>query len=143
MRKLLILAAAFAAAPALAQPAPDVNEDEIRDTLPSAAELERMGDMMGRMVGAFMDLPVGDLVAAVDPEHRAIEPGSRTVRDMATRDDPYAEERMRSSIEVMTGQVGTMAATLATMMPVLTRTMADFERRMEEAMAPVEGDLED
>lgn len=140
MNKFLILAAAFAAAPAMAQPVPE--EVETTDTLPSAADIQEMTVMMDRMVGAFMDLPVGGLVAAVDPEQRALDHG-QTVREMATRDDPHAEERMRSSLHAMTSQMGTMSQQLSVMVPVLSRTMEDFERRMEEAMRPLEDDLRD
>ena len=61
---------------------------------------------------------------------------NRTVRDVATRDDPYAEARMRGSIDAITDNMGLMTEQLAVLIPVLSRSMIDLERRMEEAIRP-------
>src|SRR3546814_20671446 len=67
----------------------------------------------------------------------------QTVRDMATRDDPYAEERMRGSIGAITDNMALMTEKLAVLIPVLSRSMIDLERRMDEAMRPSDYDLAD
>lgn len=140
MPKLMIAAASFVlAAPALAQPYPypDAPGEEVARELPSTHEIDAMGDVMERMVGAVMDMPVGGIVEAMEPGRAMTEAErNRTVRDMATRDDPYAEERMRGSIDAITGSMGLMTEQLAVLIPVLSRSMIDLERRMEEAMRP-------
>lgn len=147
MRKLLISAASLAfAAPALAQPYPypEVPGDEVARELPSTHEIDAMGNVMERMVGAVMDMPVGGIVEAMEPgRYHSEAERNRTVRDMATRDDPYAEERMRGSIDAITGQMELMTEQLAMLIPVLSRSMIDLERRMEEAMRPYDYDWDD
>lgn len=147
MRTLLITAASLAfAAPALAQPYPypEAPGEEVARDLPSTHEIDAMGNVMEGMVGAVMDMPVGGIVAAMEPgRYHSEAERSRTVRDMATRDDPYAEERMRGSIDAITGQMGLMTEQLAVLIPVLSRSMIDLERRMEEAMRPYDYDWDE
>lgn len=147
MRTLLITAASLAfAAPALAQPYPypEAPGEEVARDLPPTHEIDAMGNVMEGMVGAVMDMPVGGIVAAMEPgRYHSEAERSRTVRDMATRDDPYAEERMRGSIDAITGQMGLMTEQLAVLIPVLSRSMIDLERRMEEAMRPYDYDWDD
>ncbi|HEY9553907.1 hypothetical protein [Allosphingosinicella sp.] len=146
MRNYLIAAAALAcAAPAFAQPYPypEAGEEVARE-LPSTHEIETMGVAMDRMVGAVMDMPIGGIVEAMDP-YRDPRDADRyqTVRDMATRDDPYAEERMRGSIGAITDNMALMTEKLAVLIPVLSRSMIDLERRMDEAMRPYDYDWDD
>lgn len=147
MRKLLITAASLAfAAPAVAQPYPypEAPGEEVVRELPSTHEVEAMGHVMERMVGAVMDMPVGGIVEAMEPgRYHSEAERNRTVRDFATRDDPYAEARMRGSIDAITGQMGLMTEQLAALIPVLSRSMIDLERRMEEAMRPYHYDWDD
>lgn len=163
MREILIFGASLAlAAPAMAQPpqyqppqyqpsgdplpgyqgeAPDDRlEGDDRDDLPQAGalpdprEMARHGQAMERMVGAVMDLPIGGIVAAVDPYGRgAYRPGD-TVRDMATRDDPYAEDRIRHSLRATTAGMGALMEALARLTPVLRDTADQLERSVGEAM---------
>jgi hypothetical protein len=137
MRKFVIVGAALlAATPALAQP--DVYiEDEARPAL-NARDIGRMAGAMERMVGAIMDLPVGGIAAAIDPLGRGgIYPGD-TVGDLASRDDPYAEARIRAGIRGTARGVGAMNEALARMLPVLRRSIDEVSRDVEAAMADVE-----
>jgi hypothetical protein len=145
LRKLLIPAVGLAlAAPALAQTYPYPDQTEVAREVPSAQEIDALGTVMERMVGAMMDMPIGGIVEAMEPGRVMTEAErNQTVRDMATRDDPYAEERMRGSIHAMTGQMGLMTEQLAVLIPVLSRSMVDFERRMEEAMRPYDYDRDE
>ena len=90
---------------------------------------------MDRLVGAVMDLPVGPIVAAVDPEGRGDYRRGDTVRDFATRDDPEAEARIRGGIHASTAGIGAMSQALTQMMPVLRRSMEEMERSMDRALS--------
>jgi len=145
MRKFLILGAALlAAVPAFAQP-PVYDEepvyeeglDEAEPVRVDPRQLQAMGGVMDRLVGAVMDLPIGGIVAAVDPLGRGEHRRGDTVRDMATRDDPYAEERLRSGIRGATRSVGVMSGALARMLPVLERSLREMEHSFEEAIDEV------
>jgi hypothetical protein len=153
MRKLLFAGAALAlAAPALAQPpappAPvydaEMPADSAYDGYATDArgeapvldqrEVAEVAQSMDRLVGAVMDLPIGGIMAAVDPEGRNQYRRNETVRDMATRDDPEAEARIRGGIHASTVGIGAMSQALAQMMPVFRRSMEEMERNMDRAL---------
>ena len=163
MRNLLILGAAvLAAAPLAAQPAGSdrgprydaqradaEREDEAWDDEDFEAEereargngpviqpgqVQAMAGAMDRLLGAVMDLPIGGIAAAVDPYNRGRIDPRTTVRDMATRDDPYAEQRMRAGIQGASRGVGAMSQALARVMPVLERSIDEVGREIEGAM---------
>ena len=142
MRKLIIAGAALiAAAPALAQPPvyDEPWEDEVEVAL-DPADVGRMAHTMDRLVGAVMDLPIGGIVAAIDPLGRSgYHPGA-TVRDMATRDDPYAEERIRAGIYGTTRGIGAMGEALTRMMPVIRHSLDAFSDGIAEAIEAVDDD---
>jgi hypothetical protein len=136
MRKSLIAAAALvAAAPAIAQPAYDEDlADEARTEILDPREVGEMARMMDRLVGAVMDLPIGGIAQALDPEDRGGVRRDETLRDMAERDDPYAEERIRAGIHGATRGIGVMSEALARMMPVLQRSLEEVSRSIETAV---------
>ena len=141
MRKLIIAAALLgaAAAPAAAQSYPDARYDprdeEIVRALPHPGEVEEMGDTLGRVADAIMDVDVGPIRDAVDPEARRYGRRHReTLGDIASRDDPYARERVRDQIGAATYGVNAAARELAVLTPVLRRSLEDATRRMEDAM---------
>jgi hypothetical protein len=97
-------------------------------------EVAEVAQSMDRLVGAVMDLPIGGIMAAVDPEGRNQYRRNETVRDMATRDDPEAEARIRGGIHASTAGIGAMSQALAQMMPVFRRSMEEMERNMDRAL---------
>ncbi|HEY0044971.1 MAG TPA: hypothetical protein VGB62_10530 [Allosphingosinicella sp.] len=141
MRKLIIAAALLgaAAAPAAAQSYPDgrydPRDEEIVRALPHPGEIEAMGDTLGRVADAIMDVDVGPIRDAVDPEARRYGRRHReTLGDIASRDDPYARDRIRDQIGAATVGVGAASRELAVLTPVLRRSLEDATRRMEDAM---------
>lgn len=138
MRNVLIAAAALAGAPAwAAQPAapgPNPRDEEMRQALPDPAEMKAMGEVAARAMDAMMDVPIGPLREAV--EGRKLSPRERaeTIGDQARREDPYFRERMRDQIGLATVAMGTLAEQMATIAPVLRRTLEEVEQRFEEAM---------
>lgn len=140
MRTFIIAGAAlFAAAPALAQPPVYEDDYEVRDERPlDARDVGRMAQAMDRMVGAIMDLPVGGIAAAVDPLGRGGVHPRDTVRDLAERDDPYAEQRIRAGIRGTAHGIGAMTESFARMLPVLRRSIDEMSRSVEAAMDEAE-----
>ncbi|MFN3944143.1 MAG: hypothetical protein ACK4K7_04350 [Allosphingosinicella sp.] len=140
MRKL-ILAAASALAIAVpgtagAQIFHEDMDDAIVAAIPPAERVEEYGHAMDRVLGAVLDLDIAPLADALDPygRERRYHRGERTVRDMAGRDDPYFEDRMRHSLYGVTANLGGMMEALAVVAPVMRRSLADLERNVEEAM---------
>lgn len=139
MPKYFIAAAAAAlAAPAFAQPAPpsDPLEDEIVRAIPPAEEVEAIAPALDRAVGALLDVDVGPLVDAIDPARRNPDYGrpGRTLGQLGRRDDPYFEERLRSSIYGTTAGMGRMIDGLAASAPALARSIRELERAMDAAI---------
>jgi hypothetical protein len=148
MRKLLLLGAALCiASPFLAQPGalaqPPVYDDEPvyeedgdedEPVRIDPRQMRAMGAVMDRLIGAVMDIPVGGIAEAVDPLGRSGYRRGDTVRDMAERDDPHVEERLRAGVHGTTRSMTAMSEALTRMMPVLQRSLRDVERSFEEAM---------
>lgn len=135
MHKLLIAAAAAAfAAPALAQ-TPEYEDplaDEIVRTIPSGEEIEAMAPALDRSLGVLMDVDVGPLVDALDPLRRSPGYGApgRTIGEMAGRDDPHFEERLRASLYGATEDMGRMMGAFVAAAPALARSLREMERAM-------------
>jgi hypothetical protein len=131
MRPLLIAAAAtLLAAPAAAQPPrgapPPRPSDEIRSYAPA----------VDRATDAFLDIDLGPLLDAVDPYGRH---GPRTLRDMARRDDPDFDRRLRASIYGNAAAMGRVADAIAAAQPALRQAADQIERGMAGAIDAAEG----
>ena len=139
MRKLILAATMLApvllaASPAMAQAYPDPRDEEIVRSLPDPRHIEELGDTLGRVAEAIMDVPIGPIADAVDPYRRRRD-RNETLGDIASRDDPYARERIRDQVGAATVGVSAAAEQLAVLTPVLRRSLEDATRRMEDAMA--------
>jgi hypothetical protein len=142
MRRILIGAALLGlAAPAGAQQVftPEMDEEIVR-SVPPAEEVEAMGEALDRVLGAVLDMPIGPLVDAIeaaDPDRRAYRrhvPRDRTVGEVASRDDPYFEERVRDSIHGTTAAMGSAMEQIAIAAPALRRALGEMERNVERAI---------
>ena len=139
MRKLLFLIGAAALAAPVAAQAPvfdDSLDDDIVAAIPPAEEVEAMAPAMDAMAGALLNVDVGPLLDAADPTRRRYDHGmpGRTLGRIAGRDDPYFEERMRSSIYGVTSDMGRMMEALAVAAPAMRRSLRAFERGIEGAI---------
>jgi hypothetical protein len=135
MRKLIVAASALAfAAPAFAQHHPDPRDEEIVRSLPAPGEIEDMGDRAGAVADAILDTPVGPIREAVEGRRLSRREREETLGDVASRDDPYARERVRDEIAVATASVGAAVSELAVLTPILRRSLEDMTRRMEDAI---------
>ncbi|MDB5697724.1 MAG: hypothetical protein JWN69_528 [Alphaproteobacteria bacterium] len=141
MRLLLAAAAVAFAVPVAAAPRADHSDyysDEAVANLPSPAAIDDAGRAVDRAMGAIMNVPIGEVVEAVDPGR---DPRRRdeTLGDMASRDDPYFEQRMHGSVAAATAGMGVMIERLAVLAPALRATMRDVERRVDDATRDLPG----
>ena len=140
MRKLLIAVAAgamLAANPALAQDDPIFEDEayaEVEDMLPPGEEIEAMAPMVDRMTGALLDVDVGPVLDAADPYRRRHWRGRRTLGDLAGRDDPYFEARLRDSIYGTTAGMAAMMDSFAAATPAVRRSLREAERAIDRAI---------
>ena len=147
MRHLILAASipAFAlllAGPAAAQPPEAYAPPPGAHRLPPPDAAARLGDRIGRVADALMDIDLGPLVDAIEPgaRHR----GPTSLGDLATRRDPYARERMHRDIDATSAGLGAAARDAAVMAPLvrqaLARTMRDIDAATRAARAR-HGDL--
>jgi hypothetical protein len=138
MHKLIIAAAAAFAAPAFAQsPAYDDRiEDEIQRAIPPAEQVEAMAPTLDRMMGVLLNVDVGPLIDAADPYRRRADHGrrGRTLGTLGSADDPYFQDRMRSSIYGATADMGRMMQAFRSAAPGLARSMREMEGALGTAM---------
>jgi len=138
MRKLLIATAAasiLAAGPALAQDDYYYEDDRagFEDALPAGEEIEAMAPMLDRMTGALLDVDVGPVIDAANPYRRQSWRGRRTLGDLAGRDDPYFDLRLRESIYGTTAGMARMMDALAAAAPAMRRSLREMERAVQDS----------
>lgn len=139
MGKLLISAAAalLLSGPAAAQPDPifDAGLDaRVAASIPSSEEIEALAPALDRMTGALLDLDVAPILDAADPWRRHYRPRGRTLREIAGRDDPGFEHRLRGSIYGTTAGIGRMMDAIAVAAPAMRRSLGEMEREMALAL---------
>jgi hypothetical protein len=135
MRKLIIAASALAfALPAAAQPSVEVHDEEIARALPKRGEIEAIGATIGAVTEAILNTPVGPLREAVEGRPLPGRERHETLGDLASRDDPYARERIRDDVATAAAGLGVAVEQFAVVAPVLRRSLEDAVRRMDEAM---------
>jgi hypothetical protein len=144
LRKLILAASLLAiAAPALAQPRHeprydpryDRRDEDLRRSLPTAYEIDRLGAMLARVTDALMDVDVGPVADAVDPYRRFDRRRhAETLGDLASRDDPYLRERIRGDIRGTTAGLGAAADQIAAAAPIIRHSLRESARRIDEAM---------
>jgi hypothetical protein len=137
--KLLITAAAATlAAPALAQtPAPaDPLEEEIARAIPEPGQIEAMAPALDRILGALLTVDVGPIIDAADPNHRRPDYGrpGRTLGALGSRDDPYFEDRLRSSIYDATTKTSQMMGAFSAATPALARSLREMQNALGAAI---------
>ena len=137
MHKLLIAAAAAAlATPALAAPPRDPIEDEIVRALPEPEQIEAMAPALDRLLGALLTLDVGPIIDAADPYRRGRDYGrsGRTLGALGSRDDPYFEERLRSSVYDATAPTGRWVGAFARAAPALAASVRAMQDALDAAV---------
>jgi hypothetical protein len=130
---LALLPIALVASPVAAQgPAEPV---QIPPELTDPATMARVGDMVGSLSRAIMNMPVGEIEAAVQGRPATPADRNRTVRDVASRADPYFEEKLERGIaqSQVTMQASMRAMTAA--LPAISRALNEASREIERATA--------
>lgn len=127
------------AAPAFAQD--QAPESEMIEKLNDPAFQDGMVAMMSGFMTAMMDLPIGQIAAAVEkavPEgmddeetFSRIDPDA-TLGDMAARDNPDFNADMENKMRKGTAMMGIMASEFGAMLPQLKAMGEKMKRRMGE-----------
>jgi len=102
--------------------------------LPRGAEVAAMAPMLDGMAGAVLQLDVAPMLDALDPFNRYGRRGRRTLGELARRDDPDFDRRLRGSIYGTTAMMGRMMDAIATATPAMRRSLREMEREFDRAV---------
>ncbi len=137
MRALMVLAPlVMLAAPAAAsEPEKDF---EIPAELTDPAMAETLGRMLGSVTRVMLDLPVGELQAAVEGREASTADKRRTIRDMAGRDpdiERKVERQVADAVPRMQAAMKAMAASVPAMARALEQAAEQMEGSIDRATA--------
>lgn len=133
----LIPLAIIAAPAAAAQPASD-NDFQIPAELTDPAMAETLGKMFAALTRAVMDMPVGDVQAAVEGREPTAADKARTVRDLTGRDANFerkVEQQVAQSVPRMQASMKAMAKSLPAMAKALEKAADEMENSLDRATA--------
>ncbi|QNM83829.1 hypothetical protein H8M03_05780 [Sphingomonas sabuli] len=130
----------MAAAPVAAQPVPPPEAMRIPPELTDPAMAEKLGDMMGALGDAFLDMPIGGIKAAAEGRTASPQEKAMTVRDMGRRDDPNFDANYRRQIAqakpMIANSMRAMSEALPAMISTMTQAAAQMERVMQNMPRP-------
>jgi hypothetical protein len=142
MRALIAFAGltlAAAAPAAAAEPAkdsgfaipPEMTDPDMGDTL---------GKMLGALTRAMLDMPVGEMQAAVEGRAPNSADKARTVRDMTGRDarlERQVESQVAQAVPRMQAELKAMASSLPGMIKALEKATEGMEDSLDRATANI------
>jgi hypothetical protein len=126
----MVLPLMLASAPAIAAPK---EAPHLPPELSDPAMADKLGKMMGALTRALMDLPVGELEAAVQGREPTAADRSRRVRDHVG--GPDAEREVEAKVAASGRQMQVMTKALVASLPSILASMEGVERELERATA--------
>ena len=130
MRYLTALALLGAAAPVAAQtPAPSPPQEVERALDPAMAD--RLTNAMDALSDALMNLPVGEVQAAVEGRAPTAQERKLTVRDVARRD----HVDVRRQIAEAKPMIRQSMKALSTALPAMMKSLDDMQQALDRAAA--------
>lgn len=121
---LLLAATPAAAAPQAAQLPPELSDPAMAD---------RLGRMMGSLARSLMDMPVGELEAAIEGREPTAADRTRRVRDHVG--GPGVEREVEAKVAASGRQVQAMSRALIASLPSIMASLENVERELERAAA--------
>ena len=131
---LIALPLTVMASPALAQAAPPPAETiQLPPELTDPKWADRLTDAMAAMSKVFLELPVGEVEAAIEGRQPTAADKRRTVRS----ETKMSEREIRQQIEETRPAMKAGMKALAAALPAMMKGMSDAQREIERAMANV------
>ena len=135
MRTGLIFTSLLAiASPAAAQPAPSA-VSEIERTLTDPATIDRMAKSMQALSNAFLNLPVGEVQAAIEGRQATPQEKGRTVGDMARRDNPGFDREFQRQIANAKPMVEQSMKALSSALPGMISGVEQMQQSLDRAIS--------
>jgi hypothetical protein len=135
----LLFPLALAAAPAVAADTAPANRDfQIPPELTDPAMGDRLGKMIGVLTKSMMDVPIGEVQAAVEGRDPTAADRQRTIRDLAGGDpdlDRKVETQVARAMPKMQAGMKAMASSLPAMMKAIEQAAETMEGSLDRATA--------
>ena len=133
---LIALPLTIFASPALAQQAPPSGASDTIQVPPELMDpkwADRLTDAMLAMSKVFLELPVGEVEAAIEGRQPTAADKRRTVRS----ETKMSEREIRQHIETARPAMHAGMKAFAAALPAMMKGMSEAQREMERAMANV------
>jgi hypothetical protein len=131
MRKILIaLPLLLSAAPAPAQPAP-----QLPPQLTDPRTAQKLTGAMQALSQALLNVRVGEVKAALEGRQASPEERSMTVGDMARRDDPDFDRHFQQRIASVGPTMQRSMQALNQALPAMMKGLKDAEKSLDRAVA--------
>ena len=144
MRKYLFLLPLLCSTPALAQrqapaaqapQAPVQAPQEVQHVLSDPATIDRMANTMQALSKAFLELPVGEVQAAMEGRQPTRAERKMTVRDLGRRDDKQFDRHVQEQIAGARPMIEQSMKAMAAALPAMMKSMEEAGNAMERAIA--------
>ncbi|MGI8704934.1 MAG: hypothetical protein ACR2JJ_03930 [Sphingomicrobium sp.] len=132
---LFIVPLALLAAPVAAQPAPEPGQIQIPSELTDPAMADRLANTLQALSKAFLELPVGEVQAAVEGREPTSAEKGLTIRELGRRDDPHFDRNLEQQIAQSKPMIEHGMKAFAQALPAMTRALSEAARQMERATA--------
>ena len=131
---LILLPLAAMASPAFAQAAPPPPQAmPIPPAMTDPRLADRVTDAMSAMSKAFLNLPVGEIEAAMEGRQPNYADRGRTVRSETGMNERELERKIDEARPMIQGSQRAMAAAV----PAIVQSLTQVQRELERAMANV------
>ena len=135
MRKsLILLPLLLVATPALAEPAPQA-ATKIPPQLFDPRMADRLADTMQSLSKALLNLPVGEVQAAIEGRDPTASEKKLTVRDLGRRDDPNFDRNFRQQIAQARPAIEKGMKAMSAALPAIEKAVDDASRAIDRAAA--------
>ena len=134
----LMIPLMLAASPALAQPPAAAAQPDaitVPPELTDPATADKLAAMMHGLSKAFLNLPVGEVEAAVEGRPATRADRKLTVRDVGRRDDPNFERNLDRKLADSRAVMQASMKAFATALPAMLKGLSDAGRELEKATA--------
>jgi len=135
MRKhLILLPLILVGMPAVGQPAPS-EPPKVPPQLFDPGMADRLAGTMQSLSKALLDLPVGELQAAVEGRQASPAEKKLTVRDLGRRDDPNFDRNFRQQIAQARPAIERGMKAMSAALPAIEKALDDAGRAIDRAAA--------
>jgi hypothetical protein len=132
MRASLTALTLLIAAPAAAQPpAPAQPPQDVQRALADPAMVDRLTNAMEALSDAFMNLPVGEVQAAIEGRRATPQERKLTVGDVARRDQVDVRRQIAEAKPMIRQSMKAMSEAL----PAMMKSLDDMQQALDRAAA--------